>query len=230
MKIYSLKEKKAIELLKAMEKQYHELLTDVVSALMEALKVKDMGTYEHSIRVAQYAVFLARALKLSHEELITVELGALFHDLGKIGVPDGILLKPGHLTLHEFEIMKNHSLKSAQILSKIRAFKEIVPIVKCHQEKLDGTGYPAGLSGQNIPFLARLTYIVDAFDAMVSERPYRKGIPEEAALKELKKYAGTQFDSELVKVFVKAYQTSVRPLEMKSQFIMGVERKKVIGE
>ena len=194
MKVYSFKEKE--------EKKYQELLVDVVSGLMETLKVKDVGTYEHSVRVAQYAVFLGRAMKLSQDELTMLELGALFHDLGKIGVPDHILDKPGKLTEAERAQIELHPGRGAEMLEPLRFLHRGLAILKNHHERYDGSGYPDSLAGENIPFVARIVSVADAFDAMTTDRSYRKAMSLQEALAEIKKQKGTQFDPHCADVFL----------------------------
>ncbi|MBI2646071.1 MAG: HD domain-containing protein, partial [Deltaproteobacteria bacterium] len=151
MSVYSLKERKLMD-------SVNTLFREAVKAIVSALEAKDPYTYGHSLRVSEYALLMGEAIKLSKEDLLTLELGALLHDIGKIGTPDHILLKPGHLTEEEFEIMKKHPVQSAEILSHIELLKDVVPIVKYHQERMDGLGYPDGLKGEQIPLLCRIVY------------------------------------------------------------------------
>lgn len=213
MSVYSLKEREVLNaflfLLKgygALETQFYALFQEAIRSIVSALEAKDPYTHGHSLRVSEYALLMGEAMKLSKAELLTLELGALLHDIGKIGTPEYILLKHGHLTKEEFEIMKKHPVQSAEILSHIELLKEVVPIVKYHQERMDGLGYPDGLKGEQIPLLCRIVYIADAFDAMTSDRPYRKALPVQQAYDELLRCSGDQFDPELVPLFIQAHQ------------------------
>jgi len=188
------------------------LFREAVKAIVSALEAKDPYTYGHSLRVSEYALLMGEAIKLGKEDLITLELGALLHDIGKIGTPDHILLKSDRLTKEEFEIMKKHPVQSAEILSHIELLKDVVPIVKYHQERIDGLGYPDGLKGEQIPLLCRIVYIADAFDAMTSDRPYRRRkLAVEEALEEIRNNSGSQFDPHIAHIFAKTIQSN-RPL------------------
>ncbi|MEK6623455.1 MAG: HD-GYP domain-containing protein [Bdellovibrionota bacterium] len=183
----------------------------IAKCLLRALQLKDLYTYEHSARVAHYSNKTGEELGLSKKELIKLELAALFHDVGKIGIPDSILQKPARLEESEFHLMKSHPEKTYQILLEFceecgasSDFKEIALAALHHHERYDGRGYPSGLQGEQIPLYARIILIADTFDAMTSTRPYRKGLPYELAFAELKEFSGDQFDSKLVQVFISA--------------------------
>jgi HD-GYP domain-containing protein (c-di-GMP phosphodiesterase class II) len=179
-------------------------------SLMEALRLRDPYTYGHCRRVARHARLLAKAAGLSEWEQQKVEYAALFHDLGKIGIPDRVLLKEGKLTPDEAAIIREHPVKSVEIiqpLARIPFFESTIPGVLHHHERIDGCGYPYGLSGDDIPVIARIILIADTYDAMTTTRPYRKGLGDDFAYKELKKFAGRQFDPQLVKVFLQAHPT-----------------------
>ncbi|MBI5681903.1 MAG: HD domain-containing protein, partial [Deltaproteobacteria bacterium] len=142
--------------------------------------------------------------KIKQEMEITSHLlASTLHDIGKIGTYEHLLDKPDKLTDEEFELIKAHPAKGAEILKQIKALKDVIPIVRAHHENTDGTGYPDGLKGNNIPLLARIVHVVDSFDAMTTDRPYRTSFDRGYALKELKRYAGAQFDTEVVKAFLK---------------------------
>jgi HD-GYP domain-containing protein (c-di-GMP phosphodiesterase class II) len=141
---------------------------------------------------------------LSENELYELEVSALFHDIGKIGVPDAVLLKPSRLTEEEFLEMKLHPTKSYQILEDFPVFYKMAVNAKHHHERYDGRGYPDGLKGESIPLFSRIILIADTFDAMTSTRPYRKGLPFETAFSELQEFAGTQFDPIVVENFINA--------------------------
>lgn len=186
------------------EEIYPDLLLESLRAIISSLEEKDSYTHGHSLRVSEYAVLLATELGLSEVEVREVELSALLHDIGKIGIPDSVLLKPARLTRAEFEIMKSHPVRSARILEKITAIKHLIPGIKYHHERWDGLGYPEGLKGDNIPLYARIILITDTFDAMTSTRPYRLALDKEIAFEELRKCSGTQFDPVLVDHFIRA--------------------------
>ncbi len=182
----------------------------VTDSLLQALKERDPYTYGHCKRVARNAALLAKAAGLNEYEQKVVEYASMFHDLGKIGIPDSVLLKPGRLTTEEQEIIRYHPVKSAEILeplNKIPFFRATLPGVLHHHERMDGLGYPDGIAGNDIPLSARIILISDTFDAMTSTRPYRKGLPFEVAYKELKQFSGRQFDADLVKTFLQAHPT-----------------------
>lgn len=179
-------------------------------SLLAALKERDPYTYGHCRRVARNARLLAESAGLNEYEQKVIEYSSIFHDLGKIAIPDSILLKPGRLSAEEQSVIRVHPIKSAEILqplSLIPFFKDILPGVRHHHERLDGKGYPDRLSGDDIPVSARVILIADTFDAMTTTRPYRKGLTDEAAYRELRQFAGRQFDAQLVKTFYEAHPT-----------------------
>ncbi|MFZ9595627.1 MAG: HD-GYP domain-containing protein [Bdellovibrionia bacterium] len=182
----------------------------ISATLLQALKERDPYTYGHCRRVAHNARLLAQAAGLDETQQRIIEFSALFHDLGKIGIPDRILLKPQGLTREEEAIMKLHPVKSVEILKPLEAvpfFKSILPGVRHHHERIDGAGYPDGIAGSAIPLSARILLIADTFDAMTTTRPYRKGFDFSFAYEELKKFAGRQFDKQLTQIFLKAHPT-----------------------
>lgn len=180
-----------------------ETFRGVVRAMAVAVDAKSRWTAGHSIRVTRYAVELAHAIKLPGSEIEKVNLSGLLHDMGKIGIPDAILDKPGKLTEEEWKVMKQHPIIGYEMLKDIWQFRgSILDGVLYHHERIDGRGYPFGLKGDEIPFMGRLLAIADGFDAMTSDRPYRAGMPKEKALEVLMECAGTQWDKELVKAFV----------------------------
>ncbi len=175
---------------------------------MQALRERDPYTYGHCYRVARIAKSLAEAAGLSASEVQNVEFASIFHDLGKLSIPDTILLKPGRLTPEEEAIMREHPARSVEIvkpLARLNHFKEILPGIQSHHERIDGLGYPHGIKGDTIPLVSRIIVIADTFDAMTTTRPYRKGLPVEIAYKELKTFSGRQFDEQLVKTFLEAH-------------------------
>lgn len=177
-----------------LERSYDQFL----EALMKALDARDEATEGHSERVTMLAVTLGREMGLSKTELRSLERGALLHDIGKIGVPDGILKKNGPLDADEWHEMRKHPAIGARIVQEIPALQDSLPVIAYHQERWDGSGYPMNLSGQDIPILARIFAVVDVFDALTSSRPYRKSQSAEEALVYLESQAGTQFDPNVV--------------------------------
>jgi putative nucleotidyltransferase with HDIG domain len=183
-----------------------------LEALLAALDTRDTETEGHSERVAAYTMLIAQRLNLSEEELPHIERGALLHDIGKIGVPDHILYKPGPLTPDEWEIMKQHPVVGYKMCMKIEMLRPAAPIVLHHHERWDGKGYPYGLSGEEIPLGARIFAIADTLDAMTSDRPYRKALSFAQAREEIERCAGAQFDPELVKVFLSVPEEELRAI------------------
>lgn len=181
------------------KKDYFELS---IKSLLSALKCKDDYTWGHSLRVAYFCVSVGREMGFNADELYELEVSALFHDLGKIGVPDSVLKKPSRLTDEEFLEMKLHPSKSFTILEDFPIFKKMAINAKHHHERYDGRGYPDGLKAEDIPLYSRIILISDTFDAMTSSRPYRKGLPFEVAFAELREFAGSQFDPEIVEKFI----------------------------
>lgn len=175
---------------------------DTIEVLRQAVDARDIYTRGHSDRVAQYAMMIGKALGLSPDELETLRIGGIFHDIGKIGTFDDILLKTDRLTEEELKEIQKHPLKGARILSAVSMFRDVVPVVKCHHERIDGKGYPEGLRGDSIPLLARIISVADAFDAMLSDRAYRTRLTLGEAKQQLLNGSGTQFDSHIVSVFL----------------------------
>jgi putative nucleotidyltransferase with HDIG domain len=173
-----------------------------LQALALALEAKDSYTAGHSKRVSRFAFLLARRLGLSHEKCEDIRGGALLHDIGKIGVPERVLLKPERLTDEEVKLIQMHPVIGAQILEPVKSLRRYIPALKHHHERWDGKGYPDGLKGEEIPIEARITLIADTFDAITSDRPYRPCKPLELAIEQFSRFAGTQFDPELVRVFL----------------------------
>jgi putative two-component system response regulator len=174
----------------------------VVAALANAVEAKDTLTEDHCQRLAGLANLLGEAAGLDGETIKGVVLGALLHDVGKIGVSDRVLQKPGRLTDDEWAEMRQHPLIGEQICRPLMASRDFAPIVRHHHERWDGLGYPDGLRGVEIPFGARVVGLVDSFDAMVHDRPYRGGMPVEQAIAEMQREAAHQFDPDLVEAFV----------------------------
>ncbi|KJS00221.1 MAG: hypothetical protein VR68_07260 [Peptococcaceae bacterium BRH_c4a] len=179
-----------------------ESYLSTIRVLASALEVKDLYTRGHSDSVAKWAVAIARRLNMSKHEIEGIEVAAILHDIGKIGIHEDILNKPGKLEKEEWEEIKKHPELSFKILHGIKFPWDIIPIIYSHHERYDGNGYPAGLKGEEIPLGARIIAVADLYDAMTSDRAYRKGLSNEMVVRELKKVAGTQLDPEIVKVFI----------------------------
>jgi len=171
-------------------------------ALTSAIDAKDSYTRGHSERVALMSKMLAQAVGLNDEESERVYLSGLVHDLGKIGVPEAVLTKPGKLTAEEYDLIKQHPTVGARIIQGIRQMEDLVPGILSHHERWDGAGYPKGLAGEQIPLFGRLIAVVDAFDAMSSKRAYRESLDHDAALDEIRDHAGRQFDPDMVDAFL----------------------------
>ncbi len=181
----------------------HSHLMEMVTSLAGAIDAKDPYTKGHSTSVSRYAEALARAVNLPEAEVERIKIGALLHDVGKIGIPESVLKKPGKLDDEEWEIMKQHpTIGAEKVLAPNEALRDLIPIVKYHHERLDGKGYPEQLKGNEIPLAARIVSVADAYHALVSDRPYRKGMPIEKACAILKEGAGIQWDSDLVRQFI----------------------------
>lgn len=174
-----------------------------IEVLADIIDKRDSYTSEHSLRVAYFCRKIAEELSLQPNEIETLDTAARVHDLGKISVPDSILLKNGRLTPAEREIILGHSQVGYDILNNLRFYKSGAKLVRYHHERCDGKGYPQGLSWESIPLGARILAVADAFDAMTSDRPYRKAMAREEAINELVKYSGTQFDPHVVKAFIR---------------------------
>ena len=186
-----------------------EILLKALKALMRALDAKDHYTCGHSQRVAALAMLMAEVLGLDAEQKYTLHLGAYLHDIGKIGMPDGILKKSDSLEDFEYDIAKDHPIIGCQIIGEINELSEVASIVRHHHERYDGTGYPDGLKGEAIPFFARILSIVDCYEALISDRTYRKGLTKAEALAIIQRDAGSYFDPELVEIFVKAMNSGL---------------------
>ena len=190
---YELKEKN-----QEIEKAYMEC----IKTLRYTVEAKDKYTRGHSDRVADFSVLIGKYMGLSDEDLNILRIGGLFHDIGKIGIPDSVLLKDGKLTDEEYSQIKNHPSIGKQILSNASIFKDMIPIVYHHHEKYDGTGYPERLKGEEIPLFARIAAVADTFDAMTTKRSYRNALPLDIVRNEIVRCSGTQFDPNVSKVFL----------------------------
>jgi HD-GYP domain-containing protein (c-di-GMP phosphodiesterase class II) len=177
-----------------------------VAALANALEAKDDYTASHARWITDMSMLVGGELRFDRETMKRLELGALFHDIGKIGIPSEILQKPGPLTDAEFEIVKEHPELGEKILAPIERLEDVRPIVRACHERWDGLGYPDGKSGTDIPVEARVVLVCDAFHAMVTDRPYRGALPQEEAVRRLEEASGTQFDPTAVAAFVRLYE------------------------
>lgn len=184
-------------------------------ALADALDLREHETGQHSRRVACHTLVLAKRFTGDEHRLRQIYWGALLHDIGKIGVPDRVLLKEAQLDADEWALMRRHAEDGHRIVSHLPGMAEAADVVLCHEERFDGTGYPRGLHGDDIPFGARLFAIIDTLDAMTSNRPYRRGLPFDTAKAEILRMSGSQFDPEAVLLFGAEEQTLRRMVEMK---------------
>jgi len=187
-------------------RELEEMFFQTVESLAGAIEKRDPYTGGHTQRVTLYSLAIGKYLPLNPEEIKRLKVASVLHDVGKIAIEDRILKKPERLNPEEFDAIKRHCDLGAEIIEHIRQLREIVPGVKHHHEQIDGEGYPDGLKGEEIPVLAKIVAVADTFDAMTTDRPYRKAMEKEAAVEELKRCSGTQFDEEIVEAFLKAYQ------------------------
>lgn len=203
---------KSIEQMKTIQKINEELrdkndelekaYLDTIGILRQTVEAKDPYTRGHSDRVSEFAVLIGTKMGLDEKTIHILKIGGLFHDIGKIGIPDSILLKESKLSDDEYSQIKNHPTIGAHILGNATVFQDIIPIVKYHHERYDGRGYPSQLAGTDIPLIARITAVADAFDAMTSKRTYRDSLPIEKVKEEIERCSGTQFDPEIEKLFL----------------------------
>ena len=192
-----------------LEKAYQDfekIYINTISILSDAIDARSKYTSGHSSRVRHYVEMMGKKLDLQEDELKTFCLAATLHDIGRMGINNAIWEKPGGLTKEEYEVVKSYPEESADILVSISLLKSVSIIVRHHRENYDGTGYPDHLKGEEIPLGARILSVIDAFDAMISERPYRERIDPEVAIEELKNKKGTQFDPAIVDTFISLWQ------------------------
>jgi HD-GYP domain-containing protein (c-di-GMP phosphodiesterase class II) len=188
--------------IKQLEEELRAQRSALICAFNQLLDLKDLGTGIHSTRLAEWGMRVAQELNLSDGDLHDIEIAALLHDIGKIGIPDSILNKPGRLTDEEYALMKKHPEYGWAVLRLFPGFEQVSLFILHHHENFDGSGYPAGLAAQEIPIGSRIVSVIDAFDAMVSCRPYRQGLAVEEAIRRLEKDSGTQFDAAVVRSFI----------------------------
>jgi len=187
-------------------RENHDLFMGTIRAMAQAIDAKDPYTRGHSMRVNRYSVILAKELGLKGPQLREIHVSSLMHDVGKIGINDVILQKPGKLTDDEFEVMKTHTVLGANIVAPIRQMKRIIPGLRWHHERMNGQGYPDGLSGDQIPLMARIIAVADTFDAITTHRPYQTAMTYDEALKVLERLKGVALDDKIVTAFFKAYE------------------------
>ena len=195
--------------LKRAEEQITALRSSVICAFNQLLDLKDLNTGVHSTRLAEWGMRVGQELGLEEAELQNLEVAALLHDIGKMGIPDSILRKPGRLDADEYTLMKKHPEYGWAVLRMLPGFERAALDILHHHESFDGKGYPAGLKETEIPVVSRIVSVIDAFDAMVSSRPYRKGLPSEEAVRRLILASGTQFDPVVVQCFLSFAQTEM---------------------
>lgn len=209
--LYSLHILQDVTAKKKAEKELHELFMAALQSLASAIEAKSAWTRGHSERVAGYAVKIGEGLGLAEDALEKLRIAALLHDIGKIGTYDAILDKSGKLTDAEYEAIKQHPAKGAEMLAPIRQMQDILPGVRGHHERFDGTGYPDGLKGEGIPLQARILAVADTFDSMTAERPYRATPGKAQALEDIRQHAGTQFDPRVVEAFLRTEALAALP-------------------
>ncbi|MBI5639014.1 MAG: HD domain-containing protein [Nitrospirae bacterium] len=186
-------------------KELKDTFYGTAQALAETIEKRDPYTGGHTQRVMNYSLAIGREMALPAREMENLKLAAILHDIGKIGIRDSILLKNGRLDPEEVQMMNQHTAFGSEILSHVNQLREVIPGVRGHHEKYDGTGYPDHLTGAGIPRIARIIAVADTYDAMTTDRPYRKGLSRQTALDELKRYAGIQFDGEMVENFMRCF-------------------------
>ena len=205
-----------IKVINAIKKQlaYREITIESIEVIAMTIDAKDHYTNGHSLRVGKYSKLIAQELNLSSDDVDNIYYVALLHDIGKIAIPDSILNKPSRLTDEEFMVMKSHTIRGAEILSSISTIPNITAGARNHHEKYDGSGYPDGLKGEEIPYIARIICCADCFDAMATKRVYKEAFDDNVIKNEFIKWAGIQFDPEIAKVVVKLIEEKkLTPME-----------------
>jgi len=204
------------------------LMMGLLHSLTSAVDAKDAYTCGHSERVALLSRSLAVEAGLTEHQVDRIYMAGLLHDVGKIGVPEAVLQKTGKLTNEEFDQIKKHPEIGARILRDIKQIEDIIPGVMHHHERYDGKGYPTGLAGENIPLMGRIICLADCFDAMTSNRTYRKALPLEVALSEIRRCSGTQFDPRLAEAFLRTgcerYRAMLRDYEKQTQRVAALQQ------
>jgi putative nucleotidyltransferase with HDIG domain len=202
-----------MEKIKQNKEKQRELFQTTVDILASSVAIRDTYTGDHSRRVTLFALLLGEQLHLSAEDLEVIRYATPLHDIGKIGIADGILRKPGPLTPEEFDVMKTHTTEGAKIVEKVPDLRRAVPIIRSHHERWDGHGYPDGLAGEDIPLLARVVAMAEGFDAMAFDSPYRKAMSVEGAFAEFEKEQGRQYDPLMVTAFLQARKDVVEQMQ-----------------
>ena len=202
---------KYVREIEAKNKEIQNATLETITTIANVIDAKDEYTKGHSQRVAEYSVAIARELGYSEEHLHDIRSIALLHDIGKVGIPDAVLKKPGRLDSEEFDLMKQHTTIGASILQDYHMIANLEFGARYHHEKYNGTGYPQGLKKEEIPEVARIIGLADAFDAMTSTRVYRKALPNDVVLEELRKNCGSQFDPKITEVFIKMWEENRLP-------------------
>lgn len=195
---------------KRAEEAIKSVALETVEAVSSIVEANDPYTAGHSARMTELAVEIATEMGLGEKQLHTLRVAGPLHDLGKVGIPSSVLNKPAVLTQAEWVMIQSHPVVSAQTAEHVAAFKDAVPVIRHHHERWDGSGYPDGLEGEDIPLLARIVAVADGFEALTSNRPYRSAMSEEEALITLKEGAGSQWDPQVVKTFLKMRKAKVK--------------------
>lgn len=193
-------------LLEALQRSNMELALAyeaTVEGWVRALEMRDRGSEGHTQRVTELTLRLAHEMRVNDEQLVHIRRGALLHDIGKLGIPDAILFKPGALSEEEWRLMRQHPVLGYNLLAPIMFLRPALDIVYCHHERWDGSGYPRGLKGEEIPLAARIFAVVDVWDALVADHPYRPGTPRDEAIAYIKEQAGEKLDPQVVTAFLK---------------------------
>lgn len=193
--------RKRIARLEQYRRQFDLACLEFVETMAHVLEARDPYTAGHSNRVRDYSIAIARAMRLPPEEIEIIRVGAQMHDIGKIGIPDAVLQKPGYLTPDEYDLVKLHPMIGKRILESVGRFEKYLPIVQLHHEDQDGGGYPYGLKGSEVPLAVRIVHVADVFDALTSNRAYRDAMPLQTAHEIIELSAGTMFDPEVVRAF-----------------------------
>jgi HD-GYP domain-containing protein (c-di-GMP phosphodiesterase class II) len=197
-----------------------EWSAEVAQEILDSVKEKDPFTFFHCARVGRGSRKLGKAIGLNEFEQAVLEFSGLFHDIGKVKIPNEILIKPGRLEKHEIDVMKSHPQLSAEMiqhLANVPFFRFLLPGIKYHHERFDGEGYPFNMRAEGIPLFARVIAVVDAYDAMTNARPYRNPLPEEKAIKEIKDFSGRQFDDRMARYFLEYLPHMKKELEKEEQ-------------
>lgn len=211
-----------IECAQLLRKQ-RDLFFQTITMLAQAVELRDTYTGGHTLRVTNFSMLLAQKLDVPPADLDLIRIGTPLHDIGKIGIADAILCKPGKLTPEEFEVMKLHTVKGATFLASVPELAPIIPIVRSHHERWDGQGYPDKLADESIHPLARIVAVADAFDAMTSDRPYRKGMPAAAGFAEVEKQSGKQFDPQFAGAFLSMRERIVEEMTARRSGFLATE-------